>query len=227
MAHAASLLRLMWLASPALPVGGFSYSEALEAAVEAGHVTNETQAGDWLLDQLHLSLARADLAIAAEAFDAWQQGDLARVQTLNDWIHATRETAELRLQTEQMGRSLVEWLRTASRPTTPASPRSPPLRRRQPGRWPLRWPRRTRGRIAGCSARARLRLGREHGAGGDEGRAAGPDRRPAHAGAALAADSCRCRTSLDLPARRAPGLAPMLAILSAQHETQYSRLFRS
>ena len=39
-----ALLRLMWLASPALPVGGFSYSEALEAAVESGHVAGEADA---------------------------------------------------------------------------------------------------------------------------------------------------------------------------------------
>ncbi|MEX8494682.1 MAG: urease accessory protein UreF, partial [Sphaerotilus sp.] len=31
-----ALLQLMWLASPALPVGGFSYSEGLEAAIDAG-----------------------------------------------------------------------------------------------------------------------------------------------------------------------------------------------
>ena len=61
----AALLQLMQLASPALPVGGFSYSEGLEAAVEAGLVGDEAQAGDWLLDQLRLSLARADLPLLA------------------------------------------------------------------------------------------------------------------------------------------------------------------
>ena len=60
------LLQLMWLASPALPVGGFSYSEGLEAAVESGHVTTEATASAWLLDQLHLSLARSDIAVAAQ-----------------------------------------------------------------------------------------------------------------------------------------------------------------
>ena len=57
-----ALLQLMWLASPALPVGGFSYSEGLESAVDAGLVQGEAQAGAWLCDQLHLSLARSDLA---------------------------------------------------------------------------------------------------------------------------------------------------------------------
>ena len=65
-----ALLQLMWLASPALPVGGFSYSEGLEAAVEAGRIGNEADAAAWLRDQLHLSLARSDLAVCAKAFGA-------------------------------------------------------------------------------------------------------------------------------------------------------------
>ena len=52
-------LSLMWLASPALPVGGFSYSEALEAAVESGRVVDEAGARDWLLNQMALGPARA------------------------------------------------------------------------------------------------------------------------------------------------------------------------
>lgn len=108
----ASLLQLIWLASPALPVGGFSYSEGLEAAVDAGHVRDADTAADWLTHQLHLALARSDLAVIAQALRAWRAGDTARVQALNDWLLQTRESAELRLQTEQMGRSLREWLRT-------------------------------------------------------------------------------------------------------------------
>ena len=67
----ATLLRLMWLASPALPVGGFSYSEGLEPAVEAGRVHDEATAGDWLLSQLALSQARSELPLLAQAFAAW------------------------------------------------------------------------------------------------------------------------------------------------------------
>ena len=107
----AVLLQLMWLASPALPVGGFSYSEALEAAVDDGRVTGEASAAGWLANQMALAPARADLPVLAQAHAAWQRHDLARVTALNDFIGRTRETRELRLQSEQMGRSLVEWLR--------------------------------------------------------------------------------------------------------------------
>jgi hypothetical protein len=58
-----ALLHRMWLASPALPVGGFSYSEGLEAAVDSGRVSTEAQARTWLHDQLQLSLARCEQAV--------------------------------------------------------------------------------------------------------------------------------------------------------------------
>src|SRR4051812_14366039 len=87
----AALLQLMWLASPALPVGGFSYSEGLEAAVEAQRVHDETSAGDWLVDQLHASLARADLAIVASTVEAVRAGDQERVNALDAWVRQTRE----------------------------------------------------------------------------------------------------------------------------------------
>ena len=110
-AMATELLQLIWLASPALPVGGFSYSEALEAAIDHGHVHNEATCADWLADQLHLSQARGDMALMAQAIPAWQSMDTARLKNLSQWVHASRETQEMRLQTEQMGRSLLDWLR--------------------------------------------------------------------------------------------------------------------
>lgn len=108
---APSLLQLMWLASPALPIGGFSYSEGIEAAVDSACIATYSEANEWLIDQLHLTLARADLAVLAKAIPAWRRGDLTRIDELNDWVQQTRETSELRLQTEQMGRSMLDWWR--------------------------------------------------------------------------------------------------------------------
>ena len=144
----AGLLQLMWLASPALPVGGFSYSEGLESAVDAGLVHDEASASDWLVDQLLLSLARSDLAVVAQAIPAWRSHDLARITALNDWVLQTRETAELRQQTEQMGRSLLTWAEPRSVHSATVWPKR--WRRlswtRPPTRWPWPAPRRTAAR---------------------------------------------------------------------------------
>ena len=114
----ASLLGLMRLASPALPVGGYSYSEGLEAAIDAALVVDEDSARRWLLDQMALSLARSELPLLAQAHAAWSAWDIgvdngqsARIVALNDWAVQTRESSEFRQQSLQMGRSLAEWLR--------------------------------------------------------------------------------------------------------------------
>ena len=75
-----ALMKLMWLGSPTLPVGGFSYSEGLEMAVEQGLVHDEASALEWLLDQMHLNQARGDWSLIAQAVKAWQNfdQDLAR-----------------------------------------------------------------------------------------------------------------------------------------------------
>jgi len=224
---ASALLQLMWLASPALPVGGFSYSEGLEAAVDAGSIANEADAARWLLDQLHLGLARSDLAVCAEAFLAWQRDDRAELVELNGWITTTRETSELRQQTQQMGRSLAEWLRHRA----PPDPRVDALRALTPApTWPVAYalaavqtgaPRREALLSFAFSwaenmVQAALKavpLGQTAGQ-----RVLG----------ALVADlpqAVDAAVALGHGGRQA--YTPMLAILSARHETQYSRLFRS
>jgi len=104
------LLALLWIASPALPVGAFSYSEGLEAGVDDRQVHDEASAGDWLIDQLHLCLARSDLPVAARSRRAALAEDADRLRSLDQWVRCNRESAELRLQSEQMGHALWAWL---------------------------------------------------------------------------------------------------------------------
>ena len=217
----ASLLQLMWLASPALPVGGFSYSEAMESAIDSGQVHDEGSAAAWLDDQLHLSLGRSELPLVAAAIDAVRRGDTPRLQGLADWHSHTRETSELRLQSEQMGRSLIGWFDAQG-----GTPVTPPA----PCPWPIAFA------VAAASSEA---------APGDVLLAFGFSWAENQVQAALkvvplgqsAGQRILARLARELPAVAQAALAigddarqaftPGLAIASSRHETQYSRLFRS
>ncbi len=105
-----SLLAALHLASPALPVGGFAYSQGLERAIDERIVTDEASAARWIGDLLMLSLARLEAPLWLRAFDASAAGDAARFAQLNDELLAARETAELRAESRQMGASMARLL---------------------------------------------------------------------------------------------------------------------
>lgn len=223
-----TLLRLMWLASPALPVGGFSYSEGMESAVESGRVHDEPTAAAWLLDQLQLSLARSELAVAARAFDAWRRHDGDAIARLNDWVRLTRESAEARRQSEQTGRSLGEWLRNGEHA---GDERIARLRALEPApTWPVAFGLATA--LTGASARDAV-LALAFGWAENMAQAAmkcvplGQAAAQRMLAALAAAIPAAAEQALALPDDERQAFTPMLAILGAQHEIQYSRLFRS
>lgn len=220
---AASLLQLIWLASPALPVGGFSYSEGIEAATEWAGIDSEAKACDWLVDQLHLGLARADLAVVAQAVPAWRSADMARIHALNDWVFQTRESAEFLLQTEQMGRSFVEWLRLHH---ADIAERFEGLSASYPVAFAFAASRTEAGRREACLAFAFGWAENMTGAAVKAiplGQSAG-QRLLARLAAEIPA---AVELALALEDQDRQSFAPMLAVLSARHEIQYSRLFRS
>ncbi len=104
------LIHLMQLVSPALPVGAYTYSQGLEWVVDTGAVKTEAQVGEWIGDALVGAFGSYELPLLARLMAAWQQGDDAAVLELNARCLASRETAELRAETVQMGYSLVRLL---------------------------------------------------------------------------------------------------------------------
>jgi urease accessory protein len=224
-----ALLQLIWLASPALPVGGFSYSEGLEAAIDHGLVHDEASCTAWLIDQLLLTQARGDLAAIAQAVPAWQALDTDRLQQLNAWVLATRESAEMRLQTLQMGKSLLDWLRSLQA-HNPARPEALQSLATLPPTWPLAYA------LALACTQAPVAQALQACAFGwaeNMSQAAlkavplgqGSGQRMLAALARTIPEAVQ--TALTTTDETRQAFSPMLAILSSRHETQYSRLFRS
>jgi urease accessory protein len=216
------LVRLLQLASPALPVGAFSYSQGLEAAVEAGLVHDRASAEAWIGDCLSLTIACMEAPVLARLIDAWRADGADQVNEWNEFFLASRETAELRAETAQMGYSLAKLLTELGEGNPAASLATiafPTAFAYAVSRWQIEsepaliaylWSWLENQVIAAVKAvplgqtdaqRLLIALG---------------DLLPAQAAAALQRDDD------DLC-----NFAPGLAILSAQHETQYSRLFRS
>lgn len=100
-----ALLKLLQLTSPALPVGAFSYSEGLETLVFQGHLSDRTALSNWLVQELRHGGIRLEAAIAARAHHHYKNSD--QLAYWNQWLTASRDTAELRQQSGQMGRALV------------------------------------------------------------------------------------------------------------------------
>jgi urease accessory protein len=102
---------LLQLASPALPVGAYSYSQGLEWAIESHGVHDIATARRWIEDHLRCVFAKFEAPTYVAAFDAWNVCDAARIDSLNCEFIASRESSEPRAETLQVGFSYSAWCR--------------------------------------------------------------------------------------------------------------------
>jgi urease accessory protein len=203
-----SLVRLLQLASPTLPVGAYSYSQGLEAAVEAGVVHDAASAEAWIADALEFSLGRFEAPLL------WR---MLQGEALNDLFLAGRETAELRAETLQMGHSLAKLMSELGLGSVPLEEPAYPT--------------------VYAFAAARLALDREEALLAylwswlENQVMAAVKAVPLGQSAAqkiLLSLGGRLEAIADAaPSVSLGNFAPGLAMLSTLHETQYSRLFRS
>jgi len=197
-----SLPRLLQLASPTLPVGAYSYSGGLEAAIEAKIVFDSSSAQAWIADVLEFSVLRMEAQVLRAQIEE-------PTQARNDFFLATRETAELRAETLQMGQALARLLGDIP-VQNPAYPTAYALAVR---RWGVEFEQAV---VAYCWSWLENQV-------------------MAAVKAVPLGQSAGQKILLELGERlnEIPVLedwsnfAPGLAVLSAKHEAQYSRLFRS
>lgn len=105
-----SRLRLLHLVSPSLPIGAFAYSQGLEWAVECGWVKNEVQLLEWTSDLMHTSLAYLEIPCLARLFRACAERDNKALAYWTGFLISSRETRELREEERNRGRALAQLL---------------------------------------------------------------------------------------------------------------------
>jgi urease accessory protein len=205
-----SLPRLLQLASPTLPVGAYSYSQGLESAIDAGYVKDASTAQEWIGDVLELSVARMEAQVLRAQISA-------PTQERNDFFVATRETAELRAETLQMGQSLARLLGDLAILVPIEEPAFPTAFALAVRHWGIEprdaviaylWSWLENQVMAAVKA---VPLGQTAG----------------QRILLALGDRLGALADLQLEQSNWTNLAPGLALLSARHETQYSRLFRS
>ena len=166
------------------------------------------------------------MAVIAQAIPAWQSQDVVRLNALNQWVMVTRESAEMRLQTEQMGRSLLDWLRNLQQ----ASEASLSVCAQLPVTYPLAMA------LALSLAPVPLHQALQAYAFGWSENMTQAALKAVPLGQS-AGQRMLARLAQEIPIavekamhlsdNERQAFSPMLAILSARHETQYSRIFRS
>jgi urease accessory protein len=215
-----SLAKLLQLASPTLPVGAYSYSGGLEAAIEAGVVHDAATAERWIGDVLEFSVARMEAPMMFSLLSAFSRNDLSAAEKVNERILASRETAELRAETVQMGYSLNRLLKDLGVGEVPVEePSFPAAFAFAAAHWKVEpeaalqaylWAWLENQVMAAVKA---VPLGQTDG-----------QRILLSLGNVLSSVAERAKALND---EELGNFAPGLAMLSSQHETQYSRLFRS
>jgi len=223
-----ALVRLMQLVSPALPVGAYTYSQGLEWAVESGRIRCEATAGAWIRDLMQHGIGRFEAPLVASLIQHWSTGDTTEIARLNADFLASRESAELRAETVQMGFSLNRLLADLRDPALET------LRAKLALLPEIAFPTVWSGLAAAWHIDLQSAVGGYLWAWAENqvmaalkavplGQAAG-QRLLAELGKAVPAIA---ETSLTLDESDWSNLTPAFALCCARHETQYSRLFRS
>jgi urease accessory protein len=213
-----NLARLLQLASPTLPVGAYSYSGGLEAAVDAGVVHDATSAKRWIGDVLEFSMARMEGPVLFSFLLSFAKKDFHKAEIANQLFLASRESAELRAETVQMGYSLNRLLKDLGLGEVPVEePSFPAAFAYAAAQWKIEpeaalqaylWAWLENQVMAAVKA---IPLGQTDG------------QRILLSLGDLLPSIVKNAMQVQDPENFAPGLA----LLSARHETQYSRLFRS
>jgi len=232
-----ALARLLQLCSQALPIGGYSHSQGLEAAIEDEVVRDEASLLRWIADVIEFSMKSFEIPCMLSMTAAWAESDPAAVAALNEEYLSTRESAELRAAAVQMGfslRALLCVLPDFRKETVDTLRSIPELS--LPCAWSAAaaaWEIQTRESALGylwtwaenqvLVAMKAVPLGQSVG----QRVLLAIGAKIAEAAAHMDSVEAGVDGAGEISSENYSNFSPGLAILSSRHETQYSRLFRS
>lgn len=111
-----SLLNLMRLVSPALPIGAFAYSQGLEAAIDEDYIQSREDAETWLTHIFQRNIHQLDLPVLERLYQAYDDSDLMEARHWNQFVFASRETFELHKEELDIGNALGRLLKNLDQP---------------------------------------------------------------------------------------------------------------
>lgn len=114
-----TLARLLQLSSVSLPVGGYAFSQGMEYGIDCGWIKNAADVEEWIRLQLTENMARVDIPILRLVMISQEQKNWPHLVHLNDLALASRETKELRLADIATGGALLRLLRSLEFDLTP------------------------------------------------------------------------------------------------------------
>lgn len=220
----AQLLHLLHLVSPALPVGAYAYSQGQEYAVECGFLSDADSAAEWIQGVMMHSVARLDLPVLSRSLQSWQECSREQVLYWDRFLRASRESAEFDLEDQQMGRALIRLLDSLGVAEAQSWPR-------QDGCCFV-----TAFALASCHwrlAEAEVLQGycwswlENQVAAATKLVPLGQTEAQRVLVQLMPTVQAACERAMSVTDENIGAGLPALALLSAQHETQYSRLFRS
>lgn len=230
-----ALVRLLQLSSQALPIGGYSHSQGLEAAIDQRFVTDEGSLLSWISDVLEFSMKSFEIPIMLAMSSAWLRDDPAAIAALNEEFLSARESAEIRAAAVQMGFSfcslvsvlpdlptgIVDTLRSIREPSLPC------VWSATVTAWEIEPRESVMGYLWTWAENQVLVAMKAVPIGQSAGQRVLLEMASRIAAAAALAEGIDAHGIGEGSGEVYSNFSPGLAILSSQHETQYSRLFRS
>jgi urease accessory protein len=103
-----TLLSLLHLSDPTLPIGGYAHSAGLETYVQQGIVHNRSSAHEFISQMLSRNILYTDAAFVSLAFDAATTADIKIMLALDTECNAVKLPKEMRQASQKLGMRLIK-----------------------------------------------------------------------------------------------------------------------